>query len=439
MKKFFLFIIIILLNLTLRIFFSINTPPQGDIIVHQEWAKVLSSQGLSGSYFLQNWTYTPPTQPPLMMIAFSKSGWIYQNRNILSAIHNLVKFPTASMLLAFQKYGEILSLQIWELLATYLIAFILFFYLSKKTSFKKAFFCFLLIIFNPISLFINSIWGQNDILPTAFMYSSFISIFSNFIFLSPVLFLVGILFKPTIALITPLFIFVFLYKFSKNQPCHSLLKIIFSIVLCLSILYLSFKPFIPSGVNQIDYINDIVKNRIQTSSKGLKMASVSAFNFYSLFWDIDKTYATHDGSLIQLKDISILLIVIINFFFILKLYKSQKINFNSTLFYIYFISQGTFLFMTNMLDRYFIPAFISSTIIMVLYWKKYGWLMFIQQFIWFLNIIYSYYYRSNDLINFIFRSNNFFFIRLLAFANIFIYFYISKSFFSKILVKKKYV
>ena len=425
MKKFSLIISIILINLIFRIWISINVIPTGDIIIHQEWANKLSSQGLSGSYFFQNWTYSPPTQPPLMMMAYSYSGWIYQNRNIFSSLHNLIKFPPAFLLLGFQEYGQILSLRLWEMLTTYLIAIILFFYYQKK-SFKKSLLIFLLIIFNPISIFLNSVWGQNDLLPTVFAYIGFIVSFSPFFIFSPAFFLLGVLFKPTIILMAPIFISVFIYRLFTAPIRHKFIKFCLMSVICLLIGYFSFKPFIPDKIKPVGYISSIINNRIKTSSKGLKLASVSSFNLYSLVFNIDQTYATSKNSFIELTDVSNFLIFVLNLFIIINFFKSPQKKFNNSLVIFYLISQGSFLFMANMLERYFIPAFIPSILLMILFWQKYGWLMLFQQILWFLNLIYSYYYRSNGLINHLFRDYNFLLIRLLSLFSLLVYFLVLK-------------
>lgn len=427
MKKFLFLSIFILINLVFRIFLSINNIPKGDILVHQEWAKILFQQGLPGSYFFEGWTYTPPTQPPLMMSGFYLSEYIYQNRNIFSQLHNTIKIPPAFILLGFQKYGQILTLRLWETFFTYIIASIFFFYFSKKISFTKSLLIFNIIIFNPISLFINSIWGQNDILPTTFMYLSFLGIFSNFVLLSPILFLIGILFKPTIAILSPIFLCLFIKIYQQQNHSHKLIKLFLIFFSCLIVLWFSFKPFIPSSVEPISYTTSIIKHRIATSSKGLNLASISAFNLYSLIFKIDQTYATNQNSFFQLKDFGLAVFILINAILIVKLFKTPKVSFNHTLFYIFIISQSAFLFLTNMLDRYFIPGFLSSIIIMVLYWKKFGVLMFLQQIIWFCNLTYAYYYRDNQIIFSIFRNNNFLLIRVLSSLNLFIFFFIFKQ------------
>jgi hypothetical protein len=427
-KKVFLFIFVIVLNLIVRTFFAVSTKPQGDILVHLNWAQTLYQQGLSGSYFSLYWTYTPPTQPPLMMLAYYFSQSIYYNRNILSQFHNLVKFPPSSFLLFFQEYGEILSLRFWELIGTLLIAFIIYFYFSRKIGFKKSFIIFNLIIFNPITIFINSVWGQNDILPTAFMYASFLLLFSESILITPLVFLVGLMFKPTIAIVSLLFLVIFIYQHSQTKPKHQLFKYLLILISAIIFVYFAFKPFIPDGIRPIGYINDILHNRISTSSKGSKLASVSAFNIYSLIFNIDQTSALNQNSPFDLAGLSPFIFIIINLIFIFYFFKSKFKKFNHLLFTIFFISQGSFLFMTNMLDRYFIPAFIASCLIMVIYWKKFGFLMVIQQLIWFSNLIYAYYYRSSQNINDIFRTNNFLTIRFFSLLSIFVYFYLIKRY-----------
>jgi len=84
--------------------------------------------------------------------------------------------------------------------------------------------------------------------------------------------------------------------------------------------------------------------------------------------------------------------------------------------------------MTGMLERYFFPTFLSSLIIMALYWQKFGKLMLIQQLIWFLNLIYAYYHRDIEFISHFFKNNDFIFIRLLSLSSLFIFFLIAKKY-----------
>ena len=432
-SKFFLIIVITLISLTIRILISNYSPIKGDILVHQEWAKVLYQQGLSGSYFFSNWTYTPPTQPSFMMLVYSASRSIYENRNIFSAMHNLIKIPPACLLLGFQKYGEILTLKIWEFLATFIIALIFYFYFSKKKSSQIALIIFSLILLHPILIFTNAVWGQNDLLATVFVYIAFLILFTKQKKLSPLVFTLGILFKPTTVILLPFFGILYLYLNSKKLNIKTVL---IPLLLSAAIVYLSFLPFIPKDHHHLQYISSIFHSRISNSSKGIELASVSAFNLYSLIFNIDQTYSALTPSF-KLTYLSWLFFILLNIFFISKLLKTEKINFNHTLFVIFFIAQGSFLFMTGILERYFFPAFLASLIIMVIYWHKFGKLMLIQQLIWFINLIYAYYHRDIGLISFVFKSNNFILIRLISLLNIFIYFSIYKKISQNFKIKRK--
>ncbi|HOG37298.1 MAG TPA: hypothetical protein PKZ29_00070 [Candidatus Woesebacteria bacterium] len=428
MKKNILILIFFSLSFISRIYISNLSTPKGDILVHQEWSKVLYHQGLTGSYFFNNWTYTPPTQPSLMMMAYSASRSIYENRNIFSAMHNLIKIPPAFILLGFQQYGQILTLKIWEFLATVIIAFIFYFYYSSKKSPNIGLIIFCLILFHPILFFTNSVWGQNDLLATIFIYIAFLILFTKQKIFSPVVFILGILFKPTIVVILPFFGILYLYlNTKKGNTLNKIKNIVIPLVLSLAIFYLSFLPFIPKNHNHLQYIRSIFDSRISNSSKGVELASVSAFNLYSLVFTIDKTYSAITPHF-KLTYISWSFFVLLNIFFISKFFRSKKINFNHSLFTIFFISQGAFLLMTGMLERYFFPTFLSSLIIMALYWQKFGKLMLIQQLIWFLNLIYAYYHRDIEFISHFFKNNDFIFIRLLSLSSLFIFFLIAKKY-----------
>ncbi len=54
MKKNILILIFFSLSFISRIYISNLSTPKGDILVHQEWSKVLYHQGLTGSYFFNN-------------------------------------------------------------------------------------------------------------------------------------------------------------------------------------------------------------------------------------------------------------------------------------------------------------------------------------------------------------------------------------------------
>ncbi len=408
----------------------VKSDNQGDILVHYDWSKTLYHQDLKGIYFYDNWLYTPLTQPPLITLGFWVSRHIYENRYLLSELHNLIKIPPASVILWFDHYGEFLLLRLWAILGDIILAFFIFGLIYKyKKDFNKALLGFIFILFNPINLFETWIWGQNDIVSVVFVYLSFLSIKKNKFIFSPLLFLIGLFFKPTCLVLLPFYIFYF-FKQNKIQ-LNNLIKLFISFFLCLSFIFISFKPFLVNPFNPVPEISNIVLQRMAPSSKGLSRASNSAFNFFSLFFEIDKTYGSQQILGMKLDTFGLIFFILINICAVYFYFKNKYPNNLTRLsFILFFISQATFLFMTGMLERYFFPAFIASIILLFLNFKDFGFYMIIQNLIWFLNLFYSFYQRQIGWVKFLFESNSFILIRILSLISLLNLFLITKKYIS---------
>lgn len=430
-KKIVIFLLLILIAIGIRII-PIPGTEKRDLLVHYDWSKTIYKEGLKDIYFHSDWSYSPPTQPPLMMLAFWTSRHLYENRYLLSELHNLVRLPPSSFIIWFDQHGEYLLLRLWAIIGDILSA-ILIYFLAKKylKNPKIALLSFVFMLFNPISLFESTIWGQNDIISIVFIYFAFFSLLSNkSTLISPLLFLVGLLIKPTSLILLPLFSLFYLKQmFSKGS---SFAKITVSLFLCLSLVFLVFRPFINKQDNYATEVKNILVNRMAPSSKGVSRASNSAFNIYSLVYDLDKTLGSKKILYLSLDSIGIILYLLINTYIARLLFNSKK-NLSPILlsFYIFFISQASFLSMTGMLERYFFPAFLASILLMFFDFKNFGIFMLTQNILWFLNLFYSYYQREITWIKELFEMNNFLFIRLLSLASIINFVFICRNYFKK--------
>lgn len=364
----------------------------GDILVHQEWSRTIYQKGTSGSYFFPVWTYTPPTQPPAMMLGFWFSQHIYQNRYLLSQLHNLSHFPPTAAILWFDKNGEILLLKTWAIIGDVISALVAFYVINKL--FRKSnlsIFGLIAILFNPLSIYESAYWGQNDILSSAFTYLGLLTFLSpTFGFLSIPLFVAACSLKPTVIILTPVFILIFLKNFNQKHLRQQLIGLVLGTLLLLA----SFKPFLLQTPIQLKEISTIVTGRIATSSKGVIRASNSAFNFYSLFFTLDQTPGNFHIFFLNLNQIGIICFLLLISITILHIFKNRPLI-TSYLFYFFFVSQGAFLFVTGMLERYFFPAFLASVILMVVNHKGLGKYFFFQNILWFLNLSNS---RSNSIL-----------------------------------------
>ncbi len=419
------------LGIILRFYLSSIAINRSDILVHFDWSKTIYKTGLMGSYSYPVWTYSPATQPPLMMINFWLSKHFYENRYLLAELHNKIKIPNAGFILWFDKYGENILIRIWAILGDIVCSFFVFWIILKiKNNNKLALIGSLIFFFNPITIFETCIWGQNDIYSSAFILISFLLIFyKKIIFLSPLIFTLGILAKPTGLIIAPFYCIYYLSNFDFKKlsiALVSIFKILVSLILSLSFFVYSFSFFVSN--NLIKEIIWIITNRISNSSKGISLASVSAFNFYSLFFNIDNTPGSTKISIFTLDNFGFFIYFLLNIlaFYLLFRYKKQfKDKYSLLMFLIYLITQGSFLFMTSMLERYFLLALAPSIILMICFYKIIGIKMIVQQTIWFLNLIYAFYWRDFGIIKNIFLGSNSIVIRLLSILSLINFFLIS--------------
>lgn len=408
----------------------INT---GDILVENEWSQSMYEKGLAGIYFREGWVYSFPTQPPLMMLLFWLSRLFYLKRYFLSLSHNFLRLPPAFLILWFDQNGEFFSLKFWEILADLLNSVLIFFFLKKIFNRQKlAIIGSAIFLFNPVTIFISAIWGQRDLLSAFFVLLAFFIFRGRFgRLVSPVLFSIGILIKPVVVMLLP-FYFVFILKdFLECQHKHRkefLGFVMAGLLASLFISFLFFTPFLDESREAFPYIKEIIIKRIMPSAKGTSKASISAFNLYSAIFTIDNTLGSFRLGFLSLDSLSNGIFVLLNFFVILFWWrwanKNSSRSFRLILFniVIYLIVEGTFIFKTNMLERYFLPALVSLTILFFLANNRLKMILFCQNLIWFLNLIYAFFWRNNVFIASFFKDNHGLVVRALSLLNLVIFF-----------------
>ncbi|MBU1117718.1 hypothetical protein KKD37_02020 [Patescibacteria group bacterium] len=427
-KRIFFIIFVVILAFAIRIY-PIKNTSKGDLLVHYEWSQTIYKEGLENIYFFPTWTYTPPTQPPLMMMGFWTSRHLYENRYLLSELHNQTRLPPSSVILCFDKYGEYLLLRLWAILGDFLSAFFVFFLIKKYLkNFNIALLGLIFMLFNPISLMETSLWGQNDVIGIIFAYISFLLLKNkSWKIFSPLIFLISLLIKPTSLVLFPFF--AYLYLFSLKDDKKKIRNILVPFFLCLSFVFLSFKPFINASSSPVPQIYNIINNRITSSSKGTTRASNSAFNIYSLFFELDKTPGSYRLLGLELNSLSLIAYIAINIFSIYLFGKNNTKQPLKLFFIIFFISQGTFLLVTGMLERYFFPAFISSVLLMFLSFKNFGYLMILQNLLWLLNLFYAYFQRDVGWVKELFEDNSLFLVRIISLISLVNFYAICRKYF----------
>ena len=408
-------ILALLIGFVLRIYLT-RFGNFGDVSVFTEWGARFWELDLKEFYYFDDWYYSFPTYPPLSPLMYGGLYWLYEQRYILSEIHNFIKIIPSSFIVFFGKtipkepfmysYGYYMLLKIPSILADLGISVLIFAMIRKITSdMRKAFFGMLLYLFNPVTIFLSSVWGQTESLVAFFGLSAFILLVYGNIWLSLPLMFISLFIKPTWMLLVPLFLFLF-YKAKKEMK-----DVAVGVLLVTVIFLVSTYPF--SGSEIVLFAKDTILGNMLPAAKGTPMASISAFNFHTIFYQIDSVLASNTFLGIPVNILGILGFVFINLITFKYLSKSKTTTLNRVMFAIFFISFGGYLFLTNMLERYFFAGFAPLIIIAFIRPKRLSPVVVIN-LILFANLVWVFYRRSVHIVNHLFIDYNFFLITTLS-------------------------
>lgn len=401
---------------------------RGDLAVFAEWGQKFWELGANNFYLSEDWYYTFPTYPPISSLMYAGLYWLFEHNYILAQIHNVVKIIPADFIIYFNKIvahspfqyreGYFFLLKLPSILADLGISVVIYKLILNLTKVRKrAFIGFLVYLFNPVTIFLSSVWGQSESLVSFFGLLSFILLYYKKTWVSIPLFFVSLYLKPTWVVFIPLYLFLlYLYrpKFSH----------FFWGILITGLLFLvATKPF-ASDLGLIRFTKKIVVENILPSVKGTPRASVSAFNLHTILFKIDRNLASDKIIGISANVLGTISYIFINFFAFAYLKRQKKLLFG-TIASLFMIGFGSFLFLTNVLERYFFAAFAPMIVIMFVSVETLVYAV-LMNFVVFANLIWAFYRRWFDEIDAPFTSNNFLLIRALSMVNVLGFFVIVK-------------
>ncbi len=391
----FLILAIFLASLILRLVLSPLTF-HVDIFSHAAWGGWIAKFGTLGFYQNEVWIYSWPTQPPLVNIIFWLDFELYKKIGdffvlLSSMIANYRLFPTKFIWWfdfvswfgsALYKstpilYGYLLTIKFVGIMADLCIAFIIYF-LSKSFTKNKALIFSALYLFSPFSFYLSALWGQYDSVGFLFTLIAFILLLSRFFYLAPLFFVISILLKPTFLI----FSLLFLYIYFKNKP--KLVHIVFGFIS--SLMLFLYSSFIFADRNLYEFIRyDLLRIVFY---KAEFRVSTNSFNFWHI---LIGNNAIHQNSLflfIPAKIWGYLIFLVLN---ILSFKILSKITLENIFKVMFLVGAGSWLFLTNMLERYFFAGVVSGLILSIYYPKilKYWILMSI---IFWINLYHGWWY-----------------------------------------------
>jgi len=400
-----------------------------DITVFAEWGEGFWERGAKNFYSKEGWYYTFPAYPPPSNLIFAFLSYLNEHRYILAQIHNTVKVIPADFIIFFgktvpldplnQNYGYYLLLKLLPILSDLGISLLVYKIIFDITKHKvKSLLGFLLYLFNPVTVFLSGVWGQTDSFVSLFGFLAFVLIYYKKIYLSLPFFFLSLYLKPAWAIFIPIYLWI-LYL-SKPKISH----ILTGGFLTLMIYLVTTTPF--SNGNLIDFTKTMVFGYVSPFSKGTAKASISAFNFYTIFFKIDRDLATKTIMGIPLNHIGIIIYTLINFF-TFSYIKKEKNKLLAIVLGIFSVGLGSYLFLTNMLERYFFSAF-APLVILGATNSKFLKSLLIVNLILFANLIWAFYRRSSNEIDHPFTNYNFLLIRVLSLFLVIVYLQTLKKF-----------
>lgn len=398
--------LVILLGFVFRVLL-VNRVIVGDILAYLEWGEGIWSWGTKTYYFGKHlWVYSPPNYPPIAAFLFGGLDWLWQHKYVTAQIHNLIKFPPAVFIVYFYKYGQVLLYKLVPIFCDLGLGIIAFKVTKSLTkNYWRAFGALTFFVLNPLTIFISGAWGQTDSVVAIFGFLSFVLLAYGRPNLSMFIFFVGMYIKPSWGIFIPFYLYAL---YLKKPRIRSILP---GIIAVLITLFIVSAPFAEHGVIQFTKSMWIDKYIIPVKSVG--KASVSAFNFHTIFLKVDRSFfnAKYLG-VIAADKLGLIFFLILNVI-AFKFLKSEKNFLWGVTVGMFILGIGSFLFMSNMLERYFFPGLTPLIIIMFTDFKTliYG---IIMNLILMANIIWAFYRRGSDEIDHPFTGNNFLLIRVLS-------------------------
>ena len=391
------------LVIIISLFFRFYLTPKvfhHDLICQASWGKHIYFNTAQNFYKINNkWLYfSSPNHPPLTNILYATAQKIdlITRLPLVRSSSFIIKNNFAPLLLQPYfltlknldhivspeqpfTYGFLLSLKTWAILADILIAIVIYKIAKKYNSHPLIF--PLIYLFSPFSWYLSALWGQTDQLGFLFTLLSFI-LLPKLTILPIITLFISASIKPTSLMFSPLFLYILFLKKPK------IYKLVISGIICFILCFFIFKPFYQTNFFHFTFKTLFPKlvNRAEFR------VSTNAYNFWHIF-TLGKAveHNTKIFSLISYKNLGLLLYIAFTLysFKILK-----KIKIYNILVSLFIISGASWLFLTNMLDRYFFTAIATGLVLLIFKPKSFKYWLPLSLIFW-LNLFRQWYYPQN--------------------------------------------
>lgn len=348
MKKIF---IIFLLALILRLSL-VFLAHHGDLNNNISWGNLVVERGLSGYYEGVNWSYSNPNQPPLTILTFAATSYIWKSvENFSWFLNNKFSVFPSGFIWFWESKGMDLLVKLPGIIADLLIGYFIYKFLKERKN-KQAVLITSIWLFNPVTWYNSAVWGQTDAIVNLLGFLSILFLIKKDLVKSSVFITLSILFKGSLALFIPI---ILIYAIFQK---YSLRKWLVSLFFVLTATVISSVWFHPRWDIFI-WLFNLYENRIFPGEIGYLTAN--SFNFW---WLVNPGKVLDSTKYLGIAARAWGIIIMLVTFIILAFYLWKKQNEKRLLISLAVISLVSFLFMTRIHERYLYPFFIPATILL---------------------------------------------------------------------------
>lgn len=359
----------IIFSLAIALRFALS--PTGfhvDIFSNAAWGEWIGENGPLGFYNNNIWVYSWPTQPPLVNLLYGFTHNLYlwflellrQSANVIVKYHLapghmlwwfkfVIWFDNPLSTEIWFPYGFLVSIKAIAIIADLAIAALIA-WLAKSLK-RNPIIWSAIYLFSPFTWYLSALWGQYDQLAYLFALTSFLSLI-KLPGISPLLMAISISLKPTTIIFAPLYLWLYVKRKPKTKA------ILFGAATSLLFTYSTLRAFTTGSI--ILFIKEVLIPKIIFKSEF--RVSTNAYNFWHIL-TLDKAMGdTTKFLFLPAKIWGLLAFTIIN----IKTFKHTKtLNYKNIFSSLFIIGAGGWLFMTNMLDRYFFAGVVGGLFVTI--------------------------------------------------------------------------
>ncbi len=281
-KKSLLLICVVLVGILFRLGIT-DKAWHVDMWSNASWGEWIHNYGAQNFYYNSIWTYSWPTQPPLInsIYAWNKDlhieilgrlAWLNHQTNKvfpITILNNFVEwygYGRVNIEIPFQ-IGYLITMKFLPILADALIALLLYQF-SKKIVYAVAY------LVSPFSWYVSALWGQYDGVGFACILTGLYLLYKQkFTLLVPALVVSGILIKPTALILAPFLGYYYLLR-SNLSPA----RIISGSLIGFAVFWVTTQPY--THKNPVEFaIYDLKRIVFEKSEPRI---TTNAFNFWRI-------------------------------------------------------------------------------------------------------------------------------------------------------------